>query len=245
MWKGKSVWVVMPAYNEAKGIYDTVRGFISIPEVDQVIVVDNNSTDETAKLAKKAGASVVQEKQQGYGYACVRALRESKADYTVLVESDYSFFANDIYKFFGFIEDFDMVKGGRSNGDLIRKSADWTPFLRYGNWFLAKLIQVLYNGPSMREAGGTYRMINRCCLEKILPYISRYDSTFLPEMTTITLRLGIKTLEIPVNYGKRKGVSKITGDRWKAFKLGLSMMKVILWNRIKPLKKVKMTSSVD
>lgn len=237
MWHQKTIWVVMPAYNEAEGIYDTIKEFFLIPEVDKVLVVDNNSKDNTAETARKAGAIVVHEKRQGYGYACVRALNESKGDYTILVESDNSFFAKDIYKFLGFIEDFEMVKGGRSNEHLIRKGADWTAFLKYGNWFIAKLIQVLYAGPSMREAGGTYRMMTKHCIDYILPHLTRFDSAFLPDMTTITLRLGIKTLEIPVNYRKRKGISKITGNRWKAFKLGLLMIKVVLWNRIKPLKR--------
>ena len=237
MWKGKSVWVVMPAYNEADGIFKTVKGFLSVPEIDKVIVVDNNSSDGTAKLARKAGALVVIEKKQGYGYACMRALKESKADYTILVESDSTFSPLDVYKFFGFIGDFDMVKGGRSNDNIIEKGADWTPFLKYGNWLIAKMIQVLYVGPSMRDAGGTYRMISRECLNKIFPYLTRTDPAFLPDIITIALRLGFKTLEIPVRYRKREGNSKITGNRWKAFKLGLTMIKVILWNRIKPLNK--------
>ncbi len=237
MWKGESIWVVMPAYNEADGIADTVKEFLSIPEVDKVVVVDNNSKDDTAALAKKAGALVVRETRQGYGYACMRALGESKGDITILVESDNSFVATDIYKFMAFIDDFDMVKGGRSNKYLIEKGADWTPFLKYGNWFLAKLIQVLYRGPTMREAGGTYRAIKKKCLDAVLPYLSRYDSAFLPDITTLSLRLRFRIIEIPVHYRKRKGTSKITGSRWKAFKLGLSMIQVILWNRIKPLRR--------
>ncbi len=237
MWKGKTVWVVMPAYNEAESIFRTVKEFLYISEVDKVLVVNNNSRDNTAALARRAGAMVIDEKRQGYGYACIRSLRESKGDYTILVESDNSFIAKDIYKFFAFCEDFDMVKGGRSNYHLIDRQADWTPFLKYGNWFLAKLIQVLYYGPTMREAGGTYRLVNRRCLDFILPYLSRTDSAFLPDMVTIALRLGYRIIEIPVHYRKREGVSKITGNRWKAFMLGLVMLKVIITNRIKKLEK--------
>lgn len=237
MLKGKKVWIVMPAYNEAESIFKTVKEFLAIPEVDAVLVVNNNSKDNTAALARDAGAVVVEERRQGYGYACMRALRESKGYYTVLVESDNSFLARDIYKFFAFCEDFDMVKGGRSNYHLIDEQADWTPFLKYGNWFLAKLIQVLYHGPTMREAGGTYRLINRKCLDSILPHLSRTDSAFLPDMVTIALRLGCRLIEIPVHYRKREGVSKITGNRWKAFTLGLAMLSVIVTNRIKKIEK--------
>jgi glycosyltransferase involved in cell wall biosynthesis len=236
MWKGKSVWVVMPAYNEAEGIANTVKGFYKIPQVDKVLVVNNNSRDQTAKLAHDAGAIVVTEKKQGYGYACMTALKESKGYYTVLVEADNSFFPEDMDKFFAFIDQFDMVKGGRSNDHMIDKGADWTWFLKWGNWFLAKMIQALYPGDSsMREAGGTYRMVKRPCLNAILPHLSRGDNAFLPDMVTITLRKGFTVLELPLRYRNRQGTSKITGSRWTAFKLGFSMINVILTNRIKRL----------
>lgn len=238
MWNGKTVWVVMPAYNEEKGIVKTVKGFYNLPYVDKVLVVDNNSRDRTAKLARSAGALVVSENKQGYGYACIKALKESKGYYTVLVEADNSFYPEDMNKFFAFIDHFDMVKGGRSNDHLISKDADWTWFLKWGNWFLAKLVQLLYPGDSsMREAGGTYRMIKRPCLNAILPYLSRGDNAFLPDMVTIALRKGFTVLEIPLRYRNRQGVSKITGSRWIAFKLGFKMINVILKNRFKPFRK--------
>jgi glycosyltransferase involved in cell wall biosynthesis len=74
VYEGKRVSVVMPAYNEAEGIADTVRGFITHPWVDEVVVADNNSCDETAQRAIAAGAKVVKELRQGYGYACRTAL---------------------------------------------------------------------------------------------------------------------------------------------------------------------------
>lgn len=202
-------------------------------------MVNNNSNDNTAKVAKEAGAIVVREKKQGYGYACIRALKKSKGYYTVLVESDNSFYAEDIYKFFAFIDQFDMVKGGRSSDHMIEKGADWTLFLKYGNWLLAKLIQVLYGGPSMREAGGTYRLIKRSCLNAILPYLSRGDSAFLPDQTTLTIGMGYSVLEIPIRYRNRRGESKITGSRWKAFKLGFSMINVIVSNRFERMNRNK------
>jgi glycosyltransferase involved in cell wall biosynthesis len=226
----------MPAYNEEAGVADTVRAFKELPEVDEVIVADNNSRDRTVELARTAGAIIVPEPKQGYGHACIRALTSATGDYVVLVESDSSFIARDVYKFLAFIEEFDMVKGGRSNKHMIGPDADWGPFLKYGNWFIAKLIQLLYNGPSMREAGGTFRIVRAPLLRTILPHLTRTDSAFLPDMVTIALRKGARILELPVNYRKRKGVSKITGNRWRAFKLGFSMIKVVLWNRVKSLR---------
>ena len=62
---------------------------------------------------------------------------------------------------------------------MIAKDADWGFFLKYGNWFISKIIQILYDGPSMREAGGTYRMIKKRCLKSILPYLTEGKSAFL------------------------------------------------------------------
>lgn len=85
MFRGKMVSVAMPAYNEEENIYQAVKDFLANPYVDEVVVADNNSTDDTAELAEKAGARVVRERKQGYGYACQRALREARGDY-ILVE---------------------------------------------------------------------------------------------------------------------------------------------------------------
>ena len=235
MWKGKKISVVMPAYNEEAGIYDVIKGFKQIKVVDEIVVVDNNSKDSTLKIAKKLGVKVVKEKKQGYGHACVRALKEASGEYVVLVESDNSFVSTDIYKFLVYIDHFDIVKGGRINKSLISKDADWDLFLKWGNWFISKIIQILYYGPSMSEAGGTFRIIKRKCIKKILPKITSYNSAFLPDMVTLALRYNFDILEIPVNYRNRKGQSKITGYRLNAFFVGLDMIKVILYNRIRKL----------
>lgn len=233
MWNSKKVSVVMPAYNEEDGVSDTVRGFRELPEVDEIIVVDNDSNDKTAILAQNSGAKVIHEKNRGYGYACIRALKEASGYYIVLVESDDSFFPKDIHKFLAFIDDFDIVKGGRINKHMIKKGADWGFFLKWGNWFVARLMQLLYHGPSMKDIGVTFRMIKRPCLNAVLPYLSRTDSAFLPDLASIALRMHYKLLEIPINYRGRKGTSKITGNKWRAFKLGITMIRVVIWNRIK------------
>jgi len=233
MYKNKTVSVVMPAFNEEQGIGTTVRGFLNQQEVDKVIVVDNNSRDKTALIAKKAGACVIKENTHGYGHACIKGLKEADTDYVVLVESDDSFDPEDLPKFFAYCEEFDLVKGARSNKFMIEEDADWGWFLKWGNWFISLLMQVLYDGPSMVEAGGTYRIIKKKSLRKILPLLSRTDSAFLPDMVTIALRLNLSIVEIPVRYRTRRGVSKITGNRLKAFVTGLNMIKVIITNRIK------------
>jgi glycosyltransferase involved in cell wall biosynthesis len=231
----------MPAYNEAEGIADTVREFINHPWVDEVVVVDNNSGDETAKLAAAAGAKVVRELRQGYGHACATALASGTGDLIVLTESDNSFYADDLKIFFAYIDFFDMVKGARSNRHLVEEGADWTFPLMFGNWLVAKYMQILYFGVdalediSQREVGGTYRVIRREALDKIRPYFSEGQSAFLSDMTTLAMRRRLKILEVPIRYRRRLGTSKITGNRIRAMLLALRMSIIISRNRFKRL----------
>lgn len=241
MYKGKKVSVVMPAWNEADGIYKTVKSFLEQGCVDEVIVADNNSTDATAECARKAGAIIVPEKRQGYGFACQSALRNATGDLIVLTESDDSFYAEDLELFLPYIAYFDMVKGARSNRNLIDKDADWDFPLMFGNWIVAKYMQVLYFGTCfmtdmhMREMGGTFRVITREALQKVLPYLQEEQGAFLPDLTTMMLRHNSRILEIPVRYRRRIGVSKITGNRWKATLLALRMLWVITRNRFRKI----------
>jgi glycosyltransferase involved in cell wall biosynthesis len=243
MYGNMRVSVVMPAYNEAEGITDTVREFIAHPWVDEVVVADNNSTDETAQRATAAGAKVVKEPRQGYGYACRTALANGMGDLIVLTESDNSFYADDLKILFAYIDHFDMVKGARSNRHLIEDGADWDFPLMLGNWLVAKYMQILNFGLNsledinQREVGGTYRVIRREALQRILPHLSEGKSAFLPDMTTIAFRRGLKVIEVPIRYRRRLGTSKITGSRIKAASLAFRMCMIISRNRFKRVPK--------
>ncbi|MCD6591271.1 MAG: glycosyltransferase family 2 protein [Candidatus Aenigmarchaeota archaeon] len=228
MFKGRKVSVVMPAYNEEPNIENAVREFKRLKYVDEVVVVDNNSTDRTAELARKTGARVVSEKRQGYGYACRRALKEAKGYYIVLVEPDGTFDPEDILKFLAYSKDFDFVLGTRTTKELIWKGSNMDWFLRWGNWVLSKMVELLYNGPHLSDVGCTYRLIKKRSLERIQDRFTVGGSHFSPEMMILALKNRIRTIEIPVNYKPRRGESKITGERKKAFKLGLRMIRLII-----------------
>src|SRR5215472_9560751 len=134
MYKQRRVSVVMPAFNEAEGIEASVRDFFALPEVDEVVVADNNSQDGTADLARRAGARVVTETRQGYGYACRAALAAGEGEYLIVVEPDQTFLATDIYKFLAYAEEFDVIFGTRTSKTCIWSGSNMGPFLRYGNW---------------------------------------------------------------------------------------------------------------
>lgn len=233
MYNGKTVSVVMPAYNEEKGIATVVSSFLSIPEVDQAIVVDNNSGDKTAELAAAAGATVVREERRGYGYASQTALRSANSDYIIIVESDVTFRAEDVRKFLAYAEDFDVVFGSRTSKSCIWEGSNMGPFLRYGNWAVGKLLEYVHNGPCLTDVGCTYKLLRREALQFLIPMFTVGRSHFSPELMILAIRSRLNCVEIPVHYGPRTGTSKITGSFWKAFRLGLRMIAMIVRYRFR------------
>ncbi len=233
MYKGARVSVVMPAYNEAESISGCVREYLALPEVDEVVIADNNSRDGTGELARKAQARVVTETRQGYGYACRAALESAGGDYIILVDSDSTFRPTDIYKFLAYAEEFDVVFGTRTSKSCIWKGSNMGLFLRYGNWAVAKLLEYLHNGPCLTDVGCTYKLLRREALRQIAPHFTVGRSHFSPELMMIAIRSGLLCVEIPVHYQPRRGSSKITGSFWKAFRLGIRMILMIIRYRFK------------
>lgn len=86
MYREKSISVVIPCYNEEEGVEVVIK---SLPEfIDEVVVVDNNSTDRTSEVAEKLGARVILEKKKGYGAAYKAGLPAVKGDITVTMDGD-------------------------------------------------------------------------------------------------------------------------------------------------------------
>jgi glycosyltransferase involved in cell wall biosynthesis len=229
---GKTVSVVFPAYNEAANIARAVHDFLSISPVDEVLVVDNNSRDGTGDLAREAGARVILETKQGYGNALRRGLREATGEYIVLAEPDGTFVAKDVVKLLAYADELDMVMGTRTTRELIWEQANMGWFLRVGNWAVAKLLQLLFDGPSLSDCGCTLRLIRREAAQKIAPQLTVGGSHFLPEMVILALLNGLRIVEVPVNYRARVGESKITGSRVTTLKVGGRMIGLILSYRL-------------
>ncbi len=232
MWQGRRVSVVFPAYNEEAGISAAVAEFSALDAVDELLVVDNNSKDKTAERAAAAGARVVCEPRQGYGHAVRRGLADAQADYVVLAEPDGTFMGKDVLKLLAYADDFDLVLGTRTTRELIWHGANMGWQLRWGNWFVAKLLQVLFDGPSLSDCGCTLRLVRRSALERLLPRCTVGGSHFLPEMVCLALLEQQRLVEVPVNYRDRVGESKITGSMHTAVRVGARMIGVILRYRL-------------
>ena len=233
MWNGKRVVVVFPAFNEGESIYEAVVTFYATGIVDDVIVVNNNSTDHTAEEALKANATLIHESKQGYGAALTRGLTEATGDYIILAEPDGTFSSTDIIKLLSYADDFDMVCGTRTTRELIWAEANMGWFLRLGNLLVAKWLEMLHNTCSLSDCGCTLRLIDREALQQFLPFLTVKGSHFLPEMVILARKCGLRIIEIPVNYRGRKGMSKITGSLKGTLTTGLNMIWLITAYRFK------------
>lgn len=207
----KEIAVVIPAYNEENSINKVI---FDLPKdiVSYVIVVDNNSTDQTSAVAKASGAIVIQEKSQGYGSACLLGIDylkqlEIKPFIVVFIDGDYSDYPQQLPLLVAPIlnENYDMVIGSRMKG-VIEKGA-LTIQQIIGNKVASFLLRKIYNAHYTDL--GPFRAIK---FESLL-LLGMKDKTYgwTVEMQIKAAKLKMKTCEVPVNYKKRIGFSKISG----------------------------------
>ena len=231
----KSFSLVFPAYNEETHIRKNIESFLHTKIFDEIIVVDNNSTDNTKVEIKKTTAKYLRERTQGYGAALRKGMEASSGDYIVLCEPDSTFSAKDIHKFLAYLDDFDCVFGTRTAKLLIHESAKMQFSLRMGNIFVAKILQYMFLGPTLTDVGCTYKLISRQAYNKIKENLKIIGSEFQPELMINLILKKIRILEIPVNYLEREGKSKITYNFISSFRLALKMLVLIFKLRIKSL----------
>ena len=225
MYKRKKISIVFPAFNEEKNIGKAVSEFQVLGIFDEIIVVDNNSKDNTAKIASQKKAKVIFEKKQGYGFALQKGLREAKGDYIFLCEPD-TFIAKDALRLLKDIEKYDIVIGTRTNKKYIGKKANMKNLLLWGNKILAKYIQILYCSKCpLSDCGCTYRVMKREVARKMSPQLKVGGSYFLAEFLVVALFNNFSIKEIPVHYKERIGESKITGSLKHAIIVGMQMFK--------------------
>lgn len=232
----KVLTVVLTAYNDELSISQAVNDFKSHSLVKKVIVVSNNSTDKTLEKARKAGAIVFNEEFQGYGACVYRALKEGvkckDTDLTLLCEGDMTFRAFDIDKFLSYIPHVDIVNGSRIVEQLRNKDTQLSTFIYYGNFFVAKLLEMKHLGKcSLSDAGTTYKLCRNKSLEKLLPYLDpKVNLIFNSYFLDTALAIGLKIVECPITFHKRVGKSKGGNiNDFVAFKVGYKMILGILF----------------
>jgi glycosyltransferase involved in cell wall biosynthesis len=205
------VKVIIPAFNEQDSIKLVIE---DIPKhlVDEIIVVNNNSSDLTAAIAEQTGVTVLHEPRRGYGFACLKGLhyiaqQPSKPDAVVFLDADYSDFPTEMPRLLAalFEEGNELVIGARVK--KWREPGSMTPPQVFGNW-LATFLMRLFYGARFTDLG-PFRAMRYPALTKL----NMQDQTFgwTVEMQIKVLKLGMPYTEVPVHYRNRIGVSKISG----------------------------------
>lgn len=217
--------VIIPAFNEADSIARVIQ---EIPEsVDEVIVVNNNSTDDTVTNAENAGATVLTETRKGYGYACLKGMdyiaeQSNLPDIIVFIDGDYSDYPEELNKVVAPIieDDIDMVIGARVKE--LREEGSMTPQQIFGNWLATSLMKLFFRATFTDL--GPFRAMK---YDKLLA-LQMQDKTYgwTVEMQLKALKQKCTYTEVPVRYKKRIGVSKVSGTVKGSIFAG---MKILGW----------------
>jgi glycosyltransferase involved in cell wall biosynthesis len=222
-----SVVVIIPAFNEEEAI-GKVLAEIPPALVDEVVVVDNGSTDQTSSRAREAGATVVQENRKGYGIACLKGIayfttKARQPDIVVFLDADHSDHPEEMARLISPIiqQGYELVIGSRVLGK--REAGSMTPPQLFGNWLATRLMRVFFNA-SFTDLG-PFRAIKWQSLLDLNMQDTNFGWTV--EMQIKAIRQGLKYTEVPVTYRKRKGVSKISGTVSGTLKAGYKILYTI------------------
>lgn len=216
--------VIIPALNEEKSIAKVIN---EIPEklVKEIIVCNNNSTDKTSEEAKKAGATVLLEKEKGYGASCLKGIKyinnlEEKTDIVVFLDGDYSDYPEEMYQLVAPIQndEADMVIGSRALG--IKEKGSLTPQQVFGNWLATKMLKAFY-GVHFTDLG-PFRAIKLDTLNLLNMQDRNYGWTV--EMQIKAAKQKIRSIEVPVSYRQRIGFSKVSGTVKGTFMAGYKII---------------------
>ena len=220
--------VIIPVFNEQDAI-GAVLNDIPSDLVDEILVVDNGSTDKTARVARELGAKVIREDRRGYGQTCLAGICAlNHPDIVVFLDGDYSDHPNEMPALVRLIleEGADLVIGSRKLG--LSEPGALLPQARFGNWLATRLIRLMFN---VRFTDlGPFRAVTYHALKQM----DMNDRTFgwTVEMQVKAALLGLNSREVPVSYRRRIGVSKITGTINGTIRAGWKILYTIFKYRV-------------
>ncbi len=223
------VTVIIPALNEEASLPLVLR---DLPDVGEVIVVDNGSTDRTAEFAVQHGVTVVHESQRGYGAACLRGLSavcdsvnagQPPPKIIAFVDADYSDHPDLLPRIVAPLlnDDADFVLGSRLQGE--REPGAMPPQSVYGNKLACFLMRWLFRAAYTDL--GPFRAIEYQALRRLGMCDRNFGWTV--EMQIKAQRTGLRIREIPVPYRRRVGTSKISGTITGTLKAGWKILYLI------------------
>ena len=206
-----NIRVIIPAFNEQNAL-GKVLGEIPADLVKEIVVVDNASTDNTAQIAIKLGVTLLKESMKGYGNACLKAIDyiaslDEPTDIVVFLDADYSDYPREMNQLIKPIvkDNYDLVIGSRTLGEKERGSM--TIYQVFGNWLATMLMRIFYHIKFTDL--GPFRAIK---FDKLI-LLSMQDKNYgwTVEMQVKAAKHKLRCVEVPVDYRKRIGFSKVSG----------------------------------
>lgn len=223
MKKLEKIAVVIPCYNEAKGIAKVVKKFphkklANYGFMIQVYVIDNNSSDNTAEVARKAGAIVILEKKKGKGNALRTGFASlpGEIDYVAMLDGDDTYSPHELLRMVEPLHNnfSDVVIGSRLSGKMTGDSMKL--FNRLGNWVFTHLVRYIYRA-NVTDVLTGYFAWKKDALDKLYPHLVSDGFAIEMEMITKMARLGLEITSVPISYTERAGESNLNPvqDGWR------------------------------
>lgn len=230
----KKIAVLIPCYNEESGIGSIIEQFSKQCLHQQgydldIIVIDNNSSDQTARIAKRAGAKVIKETKQGKGYAIQAGFYaiSNDCDYVVMLDGDNSYSPGEILRLIEPLENgfADAIIGSRMAGKMQQSSM--SAFNHLGNWSFSFMVRMIYRLNVTDVLSGYFAWTKEAAI-KLRPHIKSSGFALEMEMITKMAKLDIEVYSVPISYTPRVGISSLKPLR-DGLKIILTFTRQLLW----------------
>lgn len=246
----EKIAVVIPCYNEAKGITKVVKKFpheklAAYGFETQVYVVDNNSSDNTSEVARKAGAIVISEKKKGKGNALRTGFASlpNDIDYVAMLDGDDTYSPKELLRMIEPLHNnfSDVVIGSRLGGKMTGDSMKL--FNRLGNWVFTHLVRYIYRA-NVTDVLTGYFAWKKEALDKLYPHLVSDGFAIEMEMITKMAKLKFEITSVPISYDERAGESNLRPihDGWRILKM---FMRNLSWEAKRAVVIEPVTDSID
>ena len=221
MYKNQTLSIILPALNEEKSISNFIEDLKKLNIFDEIICVDNNSTDNTKNQILKNNVTYLFEDKKGYGAAVKKGLNHAKTDLLMVSEPEGSFVAKDALVLLEKLDIFDAVFTSRTfNEHMIF-------YLKYGNRLYAKFLSLLFNGPNLSDVGSSFRVFKKKNYDLFKDSLKYDGPEFQLELTINLFRQKLKITEIKIEHKPRIGKSHYTGNFFDSSMVVAKFTKVV------------------
>lgn len=210
--------IILPCLNEEESIGSCLNEIKEVVEKNnldaEIIVVDNGSTDNSRKIINEKGVMLIEEKERGYGSSYLRGFEAAKGKYVFMADSDGSYEFKEVPSFIDYLrQGYDFVIGDRFKGKIEEGAMPW-PHRYIGNPVLSGFLRLFF-WTKIHDVHCGMRAIKKDVLEQLS--LRTTGMEFASEMIMKAIKNKLKIKEIPINYRKRKGESKLKSlsDGWR------------------------------